>query len=191
MRKLRTPGCARDLPKSRLSPTHTNTPWQTSACYQKPTGPPNPSSGPYCLTSLEYQPNLAGRDSHSHTRLASPRLPAPVMLSKWSFSSSRPTMYVTPRPCSQILAQSWGPQMTHNQAASTPCSLISWPPLPHTHPVQGDPRAPPHSLLYLCGFAIAPIHPLGQHCHLQEAFPDAPSRPGTPSMLPCPLCVPP
>lgn len=77
MRKLRTQGSARDLPMSRLSPTHANTPWhqwQTSACYQKPTGSPDPPSGPCCLTSLEYQakPDWPGS---SHTRLASPRLP--------------------------------------------------------------------------------------------------------------------
>ena len=83
------------------------------------------------------------------------------------------------------------PKMAHHQAPPLRVTSSLGTPISHTHTL-GTARTPPRSLLGLRSFAqavmsswdgisstiasLAPIHPLRQHCHLQVAFPDTPSR---------------
>lgn len=157
MRKLRTPGLPGTCPGPAslpLTPTRLGVSGKLPLVTRSLLGPQIPLLVPAASPALSPRPNLTGWDSHTPDWPSPP--PAPVTLSEGSFSSSRLTMYITPLPCCQALAQSWGTQRTHNQAPPTPCSLIPWPPcLTHTRTRVTPELLPVPS--YLCGFAQAVV----------------------------------
>lgn len=151
-RKLRTPDRPWDLPGCRLSPTHLATPQQqrhTSPCLY-------PSSGP--------SPSLAAG-----------LLPGSPYARKGSFSNSHWTMSLQ---CPESFHQIWAPQTGRSADPCTPCCVASSLGTPASHIPQEMhhssselPPVPPRLSSSCCPSLV--WHFSAQHCHLQEAFPDA------------------
>lgn len=175
-------GLAQVLPLSH-SPQHTPA---TVANFHLATEASRASQSLFCLRS-QPQPGRVGFSPHLWLASLDHHCNQAIQLVILKLTSD----HVTLLPWHQVFAQSRGPQMTHNQVPSAPCSLISsHSPRLTSHIPQMMPELPPSSLLYLCGFAqavvsswngissafvsLTSIHPSRQHCHLQEAFPDAP-----------------
>lgn len=103
MRKLMTPGCAGTRPGPASLPPHQHALASAAnfCLLPEPTGPPNPSPGPFCLTSLEYQAK-PGQPGFSHTRLASPSPTVQRVILKLMSDHVRHSTALLSDPCSKL-----------------------------------------------------------------------------------------